>query len=137
MTNYKGTAQQFYYGGIARNLTNEQLKNFVILIGVNTHLTTPAAMRKNTVDYQVPSGKTFIALAITYESHGTLGYIEIHQGDTAAAITLLKERIHSSGATGALHTIPTTITFASEKFVTTDANSGSLFTNIIIYGYEE
>ncbi len=84
------------------------------------------------VDYQVPTGKKFVAVGISLQATAA-GLIAIYQGDTAAAITTIMHFIDVSGA--GTFNVPLDFDIATGKYVTIDA-SGTNFDNCTIVGHE-
>ncbi len=114
MANYKQQLiETVHMGGHTRNISSiETIK----IIHVSANNTTATAFKDENGDYQVPSGKTFKAIAYTYWT-SAVTVVTIYEAATAAATTTLKYTRTARILTTESH-LPINFEVASEKYVT-------------------
>ncbi len=83
--------------------------------------------------YQVPSGKTFNAVSMTLQTNAAEATMDIYQGDTENAVTLLKMTRGFKVLDVAIFACLFTI--ASTKFITYDPSGTGIY-DIELIGYE-
>ncbi len=136
MGNYKSAGLPILtLGGLTRPIP----KNLKILDASTPTTTTNDAFQENGVDYQVPTGKTFVCIGFQYiHGAGSSTSTIIYEAAAAAGSDTLKFIFQTGGGINydEYFFIANAMTFAAEKYIS--FNPGAA--NILIFrmlGYEE